>query len=103
MVNKIDFLAHLPPDRRERLRRQIDAERGETARLYGLSDRWLGEAVLALARKVRAEIPKYGAPNPYGSYNDHLVWQVIPELARRVGCQTQPNEATDPNLRRATG
>lgn len=34
-----DFLSRLPPERRERMRRRVDAQQGELARLHGLVPR----------------------------------------------------------------
>src|SRR3546814_13658927 len=59
----------LSPEQRER----IAAVQQEVERLYGLSDRWLGEALLKLARETRAEFPDL-AVNPHGlSYDANFV------------------------------
>lgn len=76
----IDFGKYLPPETRAR----IDATNREITRLYGLPDRWLGEALLKLARGTRAEFPDL--QDPYNeSYDVNFVWQVVPEIAKRLG------------------
>jgi hypothetical protein len=57
----------------------------ETERLCRLPDRWLAEELLRLARAARAAFPaQLGSPNAM-SYAPMLVWNVIPEVARRLG------------------
>ena len=81
-------------------RARFDFERLELARLYDLPDRWLGEAVLRLARKARDEAPDHYA-DADRSYSTGLIWNVAPEIARRLGCTLSPNESQDPDIRYA--
>src|SRR3546814_731879 len=91
----VDFSKLLSPEQRER----IAAVQQEVERLYGLSDRWLGEALLKLARETRAEFPDL-AVNPHGlSYDANFVWHVVPEVAKRLGARNlQPNEGISQNI-----
>ena len=99
----IDFLANLPPERRDVLRRQIAAESVEMRRLHGLEDRWLGEAILKLLRDVRRRSGAYALPHSDGgTYNSSLLWEVGPEIARRLGCKLAPHESADFETRIAT-
>lgn len=89
-----DFLSHLPAAERERIERRVAAERKELARLHGLGDRWLGEAVLRLARDVRSKVPRMAGQAPdVRTCNGYLLWDAIPEMARRLGCDLRLNEA----------
>src|SRR3546814_11383002 len=91
----VDFSKLLSPEQRER----IAAVQQEVERLYGLSDRWLGAALLKLARETRAEFPEL-AVNPHGlSYDANFVWHVVPEVAKRLGARNlRPPEGTSPHL-----
>lgn len=87
----IDWSALLSPQARVRLR----ATAIEMARLHALPDRWLGEEILKLARAVRLEFPEKLSDPHGGTYEPNLVWQVVPELAKRLGAtRLLPNEAT---------
>jgi hypothetical protein len=89
----------------------LAAEEAELERLYGLPDREIGEELLTLARKAREENPRLlGDPDGI-SYSPALVWHVIPEVAKRLGCAVGANEASsddivgisDRDLREAVG
>lgn len=79
----------------------------EVARLHGLPDRWLGEAVLALARDARdGPEPLPGRLAEPG--NARLLWTLVPEIARRLDCRLAPGEGGcawlgDDGLRREVG
>jgi hypothetical protein len=89
-----NFSDMLTEDEKER----FAAEREELARLHGLPDRWLGEALLKLARQAREENPRL-LRNPSGdSYSPAFVWHVIPEVAKRLGCRVDLNEARAPDI-----
>jgi hypothetical protein len=75
--------------------RRIELMDAELARIHALDDRWLGEEILRLARRARQENPGLLADPRGGSYSPNLVWQVIPEVARRLGAKPGLNEATD--------
>ncbi len=97
------FLDHLPPERANAIRRRVIAQSRECERLHALSDRWLGEAVLKLARDVRSRVPAMAdQTRERRTYEGYVLWEAIPEMARRVGCTLLPNEASDPTVRRAT-
>lgn len=76
----MDFKIHLSPE----ARRKLDAQRAELARLYQLPDRWLAEALLRLARKVRSGAAELFVERDR-CYETALVWNVIPEIAKRLG------------------
>ncbi len=89
-----DFLASMPPEKAAPLRRRIAAHAAEMERLHGLPDRWLGEAVLKLARQIRSEVPDMASQTPdRRTTNGYLLWDAIPEMARRLGCAVTLNEA----------
>lgn len=81
--------------------RRIERERTELARIHALEDRWLGEEILRLARRARSENPGLLADPRGTSYSPNFVWQVIPEIARRLGAKPGLNEATNPDFSRA--
>lgn len=55
----------------------------EVERLYGLSNRWLAQALLTLSRTARRAAP---ALRPDDTRLDsRLVWDITPEIARRLG------------------
>lgn len=55
----------------------------EVERLYGLSNRWLAQALLTLSRTARRAAP---ALRPDDTRLDsRLVWDIAPEIARRLG------------------
>lgn len=93
-------------------RLRLDRTRDELARIHGLPDRWLAEELLRLARATRQAHPDKLA-DPHGvTYEPNFVWQVVPEVARRLGAtRLLPNEATsadvktvsDAELRRMVG
>lgn len=91
----VDFLKLLPRERREPIRRRVAAEAREASRLHALPDRWLANEVLKLARTVRAAIP---AGRDDG-YNALLLWDVMPEIARRLGGRIDANEVLDHEVR----
>jgi len=98
-----DFTNLIRPERREAFRRRLDAERREMARLYALPDRWLAQELLRLAREIRANVPGLARPDGQGSgYNSFALWQLVPEIARRLGAPLGPHEATDYDLKTAS-
>ncbi len=98
-----DFLSSLPPEQASRIRKRIKAQQDELERLHGLPDRWLGEAVLKLARDIRSKVPGMTGQSPdRRTTNGYILWDAIPEMARRLGCETRLNEAGG-GVRGATG
>ncbi len=79
--------------------RRRAAESREVKRLGGLSDRWLANELLRLARRVRADLPADGGDGYVGM----LLWDVVPEVARRLGAPLLPTESIDHELRVARG
>lgn len=80
-------------------RKRLDAETREISRLFGLADRWLGEALISLARSARAEAPQLRRDKFI--YDDTFVWHVVPEIAHRLGVtQFQAGEREDFEIRR---
>lgn len=94
----LDFSRLLSPVQRKRLA----ATRMEMERVYRLSDRWLAEELLRLARRARDEYPdKLGYPDAM-TYEASLVWDLVPELAKRLGASTLlRGEACDWQMRQA--
>lgn len=85
------------------LREKIDAEAREIERIYGLPDRWLAEELLRLVRAVRSRT-EYASRRPDSdTYNSTLLWDVIPEVARRLGGRLGLNESADADIRRSEG
>ena len=79
--------------------RYLAQVRAEMARLHELSDRWLAEEVLRLARRAREEFPDMLGNTTAEGYDTELVWRVIPEIGRRLGVtRFQPNEAPHPHV-----
>jgi hypothetical protein len=75
--------------------RLITAWRREINRLHGLADRWLGSAILKLARQARGEMAERLGEHQIG-FEAGLVWSLVPELARRLGeTQLEPRERID--------
>jgi len=73
---------------------RAETEQNEITRLHGLTDIWLANEILKLARQARAcssypynEDVRELAPVSawHLTYEARLVWGVIPELARRIG------------------
>lgn len=91
----IDFSRLLTPAQRTRLART----RAENACLHALPDRWLAEALLRMARQIRAAHPdRPGNPRDC-VYEPTFVWHVVPEVAKRLGAtRLLPNEASDPRV-----
>jgi hypothetical protein len=94
----MDFTSLLPPGRRDAVRRRIAAGAAEAARLHALPDRWLANEILRMARDIRGKVPEASNPGERG-YNVLLLWDVIPEIARRLGAPLIPNESTDYDTR----
>jgi hypothetical protein len=93
------FKLNLSPE----LRARVEAESREIERLFGLEDRWLAAELLRLARTIR-ERTQYGARSgEHDTYNSALLWDVIPEVAYRLGGRLMLNEATDYDLKVAQG
>lgn len=94
----LDFSRLLPPEVAARLERS----RIRVERLYALPDRWLGREIAGMARRVRASVPELASPAAEGDgYSKHMLWDVVPEIARRLGEPLLPNESADVGLRTA--
>lgn len=94
----LDFSRLLPPEVAARLERS----KVRVERLYVLPDRWLGREIAGIARRIRASVPEFASPASEGDgYTKHMLWDVVPELARRLGEPLLPNESSDAGLRRA--
>lgn len=92
--------------------RLLHATTVEIHRLFALQDRWLGQALLHLARDVRAEFSGRLSDPSEQTYDATFVWSLVPEIARRLGAEgVSPDEirrteiryATDRELRELTG
>ncbi|MTH95230.1 hypothetical protein [Roseibium sp. RKSG952] len=73
---------------------EAEQEKTEVLRLQGLTDAWLGTAILKLARDCRNLFP-LALGDPHACvYDNAFVWHLVPELAKRLGAYgIQPNEA----------
>lgn len=82
----VDFRKFLSPKALARL----DARHAEIERLYGLGDRWLARELVGLARRVRDIYPDDLGQAQHlrgGTYDTTYVWDLIPEIAARLGHQ----------------
>lgn len=68
----VDFGRLLTPTQRARLA----AERSEILRLYALPDRWLGEELLRLARRLRDDFPAGVAHPPEAAQRSGAHWGI---------------------------
>lgn len=96
------FESRLSPE----MKAQIAAERSEVERMWALPDRFLAEDLLRKVREVRRRYPDYftRAPGDMGTYTTSFVWEVIPEIAYRLGATNfLPQERTRPDVRAADG
>ncbi len=75
----MNFKLRLSPE----ARLQLEAERTERLRLFGLADRWLAAELMKLARQARSERPDVSRSHP--SYDATLLYYLPTELARRLG------------------
>jgi len=72
----------------------------ELVRIYRLPTRWLAEEILRLARRTREQFSdRLPAANRNVNYECSLVWDVVPEVAKRLGSRSLgPLEACDPRV-----
>lgn len=75
------FRSLLAPAAREALQR----EAAEVERLHGLSDRFLGRALIGLSRQARRDAPDLFEDREVSGYEALLVRAVVPRLARDLG------------------
>ena len=85
------------------LRARIDAEAQEMQRIFALPDRWLAVHLLKLCRQIRNNSAKYSQRGDHDTYNSALLWDVIPEVARRLGAPIQADESMNREIRIAQG
>lgn len=90
----VNFRKLLSPEAIERL----NAERAELIRMWRLPDRFLAADLLRKARAARAAYPSVLGldPNGWSTYEKTFVWDVVPEVAARLG-----ETDFDPNERKA--
>jgi len=83
---------------------RMAAAASEMDRLYRLPDRWLAEELLRLARAARNAYPaQLGSPSTM-YYGPMFVWNVVPEVARRLGAtRLNQQEATRCNIQGQSG
>lgn len=75
----------------------------EIVRLYGLTDRWLGQEILQLARQGRQDRQDKLSDPGNENYDTSFVWNLAPEIARRLGAgPLQLNESRSIRLRSAS-
>lgn len=105
----IDFSKLMSPEALAR----SNAERDELIRMWRLQDRFLAADLVRKVREARFLYPKVldRDPNGWSSYEKTFVWDVVPEVAARLGeTAFQPNErsaevrsCTDVELRQWLG
>lgn len=84
-------------------RERINREQATVLRLYGLSNRWLAQELLQLARDAQADLRLAGYQPRDNVYDPVLAWQLIPELAKRLGVAAfHAQERTDYDVIRAS-
>lgn len=64
---------------------RVEIIQSEIMRLYMLTDRFLGRALLKIGREARAYAPDALGNPAAGGYDVILAWGVIPRLASRLG------------------
>lgn len=98
----IDWNRLLRPEQIECIART----RAQLVRLHGLPDRWLAVALMKLARDCRSLYPEdlpVPANDRGGTYDNNLVWNLVPEIAYRLGHREfQTNERRDPRYASAS-
>lgn len=72
----------------------------EIRRLHALPDRFLAEELLRLCRGIRKALPSRDGRD---GYNGAVLWDVVPEVAYRLGARLELNESTEFDLKRAVG
>ncbi|NTF16982.1 hypothetical protein G6L37_00885 [Agrobacterium rubi] len=79
----VDFRKLMSPE----LRARSDAERVEMIRLWRLPDRFLAADLLRKVRSAREMYPKVLGRDldGYSSYETSFAWDVVPEVAARLG------------------
>ena len=92
----IDFRRMMTQDARD----SADATRREFDRMRALPNRFLAREIAKLARDCRAQCIAGGddhmADRDHGTYNLGLLWDVLPELAKRLGeTEFLPGERQD--------
>jgi hypothetical protein len=88
------------------LKAAIAAERSEVMRMWCLPDRFLAEDLLRKVRWVREAYPTYfhREPGAMGTYTTSFVWELVPEIAYRLGARSfSPQERTRSDVRAADG
>lgn len=76
------FRLNLTPAQRAR----IQTERTFARACYAADDIWLGRAILKLATDIRNAYPEeFPSGRPGDGYSGALVWEIAPEIARRLG------------------
>lgn len=88
------------------LKIQVAAERAEVLRMWSLPDRFLAEDLLRKVRWAREAYPShfYRKPGDMGTYTTSFVWELIPEIAYRLGARSfVGQERTRSDVRAADG
>jgi hypothetical protein len=88
------------------LKAAVAAERDEVMRLWSLPDRFLAEDLLRKVRWVREAYPSHfhRQPGAMGNYTTSFVWELVPEIAYRLGARSfGPQERTRADVRAADG
>lgn len=88
---------------------ELERERSEMRRLYGLTDTWLANALIKLVRQAQKAAPALQPDDE--TYPARFVYGLVPELARRLGgvrletreIDWEIRHLSDYDLRRCTG
>lgn len=85
----VNFRLMLSPE----LRAKVDAESDELLRMWNLPDRFLAADLLRKAREARNLYPSHFERGGYDTYTTSFVWDIVPEIAFRLGSKdTRPDE-----------
>lgn len=80
-------------------RARLDFETAEINRMYALSDCLLAGEILKLARELQEPVRAAGWAPGDNVYDPVFIWQVIPEIAKRLGATVfRDDERTDPEI-----
>jgi hypothetical protein len=94
----VDFRSMLSPE----TVRHMEVVDAEVERIYRLTDRFLGRHLLKLARQAQQENPQYLGTPDHLTYAPTFIWEVVAEIAKRLGEAPNRNEARDRRVQTAT-
>ena len=90
------FRFQISPEAAERIAR----DEADVVRLWSLPDRFLAAALLRMSRAAADADPDMLGHGGWGTYEHRLVWQVVPEVAFRLGETSFRTNERPPAIRR---